>query len=247
MFTSAFGVRFSDPCGQEHRAHSLAGRIADVRSLIIVEGLPKSGKSSVGAHIASELGIAGFGESDLPHPIDIGWPTDRRAAILRCRQETYPFEEWERLTNSLAESESSLVLEARLCQNAACFALTAGAPLGEALAISQRLISTIERVNPLVLYLRPADHEAHVRSILDHFDGPSRDYLAQVFSALPFASSRCLSGETAFVETVRAWPAVIEATMQLVAASPGCTLVTIDEPGLNWPQTHRLAVEATRQ
>jgi len=217
-----------------------------VRNLVLIEGLPKTGKSSVREYVAAETGAYSVGESDLPHPIDIGWPTDRSAAIRSCRLDRYPFAAWEKLVEWLATGKRSIVMEARLCQNAACFALTAGAPAAEAIEVSARIATIVAAVEPLVIYLRPTETSSHIESILSHFDAVSRAYLAELFRGLPFAEARGITGETAFTDTVAAWATLVEQTMAHIATEPGCELLTIDDPQLDWIRTKDCAAAAAR-
>jgi hypothetical protein len=208
---------------------------APPRRLVLIEGLPKSGKTTTADWLAEELREWTphlWHESDTGHPIAIGWPMDAANVIRSCAASRYPFSTWNAF---VATNEGMHIMEARFCQNAACFALLAGDDVETALSVSMRIARTVAPLRPLIVYLRVGDPETHASGVLDQFNDVSRAYLISAFDQQAWLTARGLAGEEGFAAAIAAWAAVADRVMVDVARIPGIDVLVVDAPERDWP------------
>ena len=201
---------------------------------MLVEGLPNSGKTLTADWLGAQLPpgrLTVSHESDPDHPIAIGWPNDAAEVIRSCAASRYPFDMWEALVTSCDRVH---VMEARFCQNAACFALLAGDDPATAVSVSTRIARIVAALNPLVVYLRVADPDAHAASVIEKFDSVSRAYLLAAFDQQRWLTDRGLAGETGFAAAIRAWAPIADDVMAQAANVPGVEVLVVDAPEQDW-------------
>lgn len=212
--------------------------------LVLVEGLPKSGKTTTADWLGAKLAQWAptvWHESDPAHPIGMGWPNNAAEVIRSCVAARYPFSEWETF---VADCNRFHIMEARFCQNAACFALLAGDDAATATSVSARIARLTAVLHPHIVYLRVADPEAHAAGVLRHFDAMSRAYLIAAFEQQPWLQARGLTGEAGFAAALRAWAPLADRVMAEAAEIPGVDVTIIDAPERDWSATRERILRA---
>jgi hypothetical protein len=205
------------------------------RRLVFIEGLPKSGKTTTADWIATQLAAFGptvWHEADADHPIAIGWPKDGPRAIHSCAAARYPFSDWSAFVRDCVGVQ---VMEARLCQNAACFALLAGDDETTATSVSLDIARLVAALNPLVVYLRVADRDAHTSRVIEKYDAAARAFLISTFDRQPWLIERGLSGEEGFATAIRSWACLADRVMSEAAEVPGVEILVVEGPERDWP------------
>jgi thymidylate kinase len=131
--------------------------------LILIEGLPCSGKSTTAGKIAESLAARGiacrcFREWAEDHPIPIGRMEDLPSVIATAKaREGEVLRQWEDFAVRAARSDAVTVLESRLWQTHAMYRYLSGGTPNEAAESSRRIAALIAILDPVLVYLAPAD------------------------------------------------------------------------------------------
>jgi hypothetical protein len=235
--------------GQSGLVTPSLSRPAHERRLVLVEGLPNSGKTLTADWLAAQFGAGKptvSHESDPDHPIPIGWPKNAAEVIRSCAASRYPFDMWEAF---VASCDGVHVMEARFCQNAACFALLAGDDPATAASVSVRISRIVATLNPLVVYLRVSDPDAHAARVIEKFDSAARAFLIATFDQQRWLTERGLAGEAGFAAAIRSWAPLADDVMTQTANVPGVEVLVIDGPEQDWTAARaqiRRALSPTR-
>ena len=130
--------------------------------LILIEGLPGSGKSTSTVRLGTSLQQCGnacrwFQEDDDPHPIAC-----LDFEIKDLPQKMIPL--WENFTRLAAQASTVTVIESRLWQNTALFMYMSEVDVEEILKFSQQVGCVLAPLSPILVYL---DHD-NIESTLRH-------------------------------------------------------------------------------
>ncbi len=218
----------------EARARRLAPR------LILIEGLPGSGKSTSARRLCAALRERGVDteehlEADDDNPIRVGSVVrDLEAAILDYRPSDR-LEDWASLAKRVEAGDSRVVLESRFIQNAGMFAYLGGARFPEVLAHTREIERRLRATSALCIVLRVADARDHMQQAVcdGHPDWVSR--VTRAFDATPWMTSRSAAGVEGFIEFFVDWARCLDDLVSLLEID----VLVIDEPQLDWEKASR--------
>jgi thymidylate kinase len=126
--------------------------------LVLIEGLPGSGKSTTAYKLAAEITNSGhhcqcFLEWDAGHPIPIGDDFALGKVIASSRErEPSMLQQWQHIAQAARSQEMVTVMESRFWQTSVMLMYIAGMPKEEVLASNQRVICAIQALKPVLIY-----------------------------------------------------------------------------------------------
>jgi thymidylate kinase len=133
--------------------------------LILVEGVPCSGKSTTAETILNDItasGIKGhcYLEWEENNPITIGKMEDLATIIAttKARKERV-LQQWQQFTTSATIHAAVNIIESRFWQTDAMYLYLSGHSEKEILESNRRVISLIAALDPVLVYLAPKDIE----------------------------------------------------------------------------------------
>lgn len=195
--------------------------------MILFEGLPGSGKSTSSQAIYLALRRAGrnvlwFAEDQRPHPLvddtplaEIGDPPQLAA---------YALSQWRRLAAEARASDSRLVLDAALFGMTLGMLLRADAALEVMTATVLKIEAEIADLDPVVVYLLPADVDAAFDVTLERRGDTWVTYFAGEISQSPYALARGGTG----VDLVRTYLKELDEVSNVVFGSLSCARHSVD-------------------
>jgi hypothetical protein len=201
--------------------------------LILIEGLPGSGKSTTAAYLASMLRQQGLDaraylEEDDPHPIPWGdYPTRGLAEIV------VPL--WQTFTAGALLQPAVTILESRLWQNTTLFMYMCELSVEEILGFSRQVWPAIAPLAPVLIYLDQDDTEAAQRRL---YTLRGEEWMKEALDSTlsyPWFRSRGLNDFAGWVQFFQEWSLVAE---QLFADWPGQKIKVLN-PHEDWPRAYR--------
>ncbi len=195
--------------------------------MILFEGLPGSGKSTSSQAIYLALRRAGqnvlwFAEDQRPHPLVDDTPLAEIGDPSQLAE--YALLQWRRLATEARTSDSMLVFDAAL------FGMTLGTLLraDTALEVMTATVLAIEAeiadLDPVVVYLLPADVDAAFDVTLERRGDTWVTYFAGEISQSPYALAR---GETG-VDLVRTYLKELDQVSNVAFGSLSCARHSVD-------------------
>jgi thymidylate kinase len=210
-------------------------------TLVLVEGLPGSGKSTTAQWIAHELTSQGRAarwiyEEEIPHPV-LGapsgpwtswkaWLADRLAA-------------WARFAAAAATSEAVIVVESTFLQTTVWTTLRRGLDADTILVYVERVADLLRPLNPALVHFREADPETALRRICDRRGMAWTLYHIGACDATAWARARGVSGLTGLLAYWREHARVSDAA----ALRARLRTLTVDPPITDWPARRRLIAQ----
>ena len=131
--------------------------------LILIEGLPGSGKSTTMEYLAKLYRTHGqechaYLEEDPANPIDC-----LNFALNGLPERMLPL--WTRLAAQMSDQPAVTIIESRLWQNTAMYMYMGGCKAEEVLQFSQQVWQAISGLSPVLIYLDQDDTEAALRRL----------------------------------------------------------------------------------
>jgi hypothetical protein len=166
-------------------------------NLVLIEGVPGSGKSSTAQHLGFHLIRLGyqtcwFFETDENHPIypiTSSLPLEYREERDRSeckRTEEEVISGWRILADSLSGTDRVVILESSLFQTVIQFYLMLNRPTEEIFAHVAAVERVIEPLAPVLIYLTESDPAATLLRARRDRSADFADFLVQQFAASPF-------------------------------------------------------------
>lgn len=131
--------------------------------LILIEGIPGSGKSTIALNLANAISARRikcqcYLEWAEDNPIFIGNMEDLSEIISSSRlREQNVLQQWRNFTQKARQQFTVNIIESRFWQASAMYLYLSGYPEDEVIKSNQRIISAISGLNPVLIYLAPKD------------------------------------------------------------------------------------------
>jgi thymidylate kinase len=215
--------------------------------LILIEGLPGSGKTTTGRKLAGEIRNAGyacqeFWEWSQPHPIDIGGFEDLAASIAAAPdREQDLLQQWRSLALSQRDQDTVTVMESRFWQTTAMMMYAGGSKAERVIQYNQGVITAIQDLRPALVYFTTRDIQTALERTIRikneewRREGREESWDKRIFEILrtqKWFAHRDLHDLSAMGGFFVEWSALAE---QLFAGTPFAK-IKICDPFLDWGQ-----------
>ena len=133
--------------------------------LILIEGIPGSGKSTTAWKLSAEIRDSGkdcrcFLEWDDDHPIFIGYERDISEIVLSFRErEGDILKQWEEFARGAQSKETISIIESRFWQTTMMLMYLSGYSEDGVIESNQRVVTAITELKPALIYLANDDIE----------------------------------------------------------------------------------------
>jgi len=224
--------------------------------MVLVDGLPGSGKSTTADYIARELEQRGIPrrilrERETDHPLNVGGelhPSGRTTgARLFAAYTVGSFVEeslarWSAFVGEAMPSARVNILDAYPFQNSLRVLLQMDADPVVLAGYQSRVEAAAAGLDPVLIYLDPGDVELAFRAIAEQRGRAWMDYAIAVVTDCPYASSRRLHGMDGAVAVLRTYKELLD---ESVARCPFPKLV-LSIADSRWPDCHAAIREFLR-
>jgi thymidylate kinase len=218
--------------------------------LILLEGLPGSGKTTTARNLAAELNRAGtacqvFWEWSDPHPIDIGDfdHVGEYIATISAREQDL-IRQWRKFALHQRDQETVTVMESRFWQTTAMLMVAGGCPAEDVIQHNQGVIAAIRDLQPVLIYFTTGDVRAAMERTIriknDEWQGEGREisWAEQIYKFLKpqqWFANRNPHDLHDMIPFFEEWSVLAE---RLFAGTP-FPKIKIRDPYLDWDQTMR--------
>ena len=184
--------------------------------LILIEGLPGSGKSTTAENLASEIKTHGkrchcFLEWAENHPIFIGSEKDMAEIISSSPLREPAFvEKWEAFSKGVPSEGTVNIIESRFWQTGVMFLYAAGQTENEIISCHQRIIRAIEVSKPVLIYFT---HDNTRQAFLRTFQNRNQEwenFVLGIAQQQQRAKDRGLKGREMWFKFFEEWVLVAE-------------------------------------
>jgi DNA polymerase III delta prime subunit len=214
--------------------------------LVLIEGLPGSGKSTTAQKLAEEITNSGkscqcFLEWDIDHPIPIGDDFNLGKVIASSRKrEPSVLQQWQQLVQATRSQKLVTVLESRFWQTSVMLMYIAGLPKADVLASNQRVITAIQPLKPVLIYFAIDDPQIFAKRTVQlkevewqrsGIPGSWAQHLYDAVDSQPWMMQRRLTGLEGMLALWEEWAQVSD---ELYARLP-FPKIMIRNPHEDWP------------
>jgi thymidylate kinase len=216
--------------------------------LILIEGLPGSGKTSTARNIASAVAQSGadcqcYFEWSEDHPIPIGDHL-QLAEVMRSSlaREPVMLRDWQQYVEQWQPEQRVTVMESRFWQSGVMLMYIAGLSKDGVMASSRRLIETIQALKPVLIYYSITQPAAFAARTIQIKDGEWRQagvtgswsaYIFEAFESQQWFTQRGLCGQAGMAALLEDWSAISRELYEQVPFPK----IAIQDPHENWPVT----------
>jgi thymidylate kinase len=129
--------------------------------LILIEGIPGSGKSTTAINLANAISICGikcqcYLEWAEDNPIFIGFMENLPEIISLSKLHGLDIlQQWQNFTQKAKRQVTVNIIESRFWQNDAMYLYLSGHSEDEVIESNKRVLSVISELNPVLIYLDP--------------------------------------------------------------------------------------------
>ncbi|WP_164545499.1 AAA family ATPase [Paenibacillus albus] len=216
--------------------------------LIMIEGIPGSGKSTTAQLIANELRRMGVNhkwwyEEEKGHPVYFYEDyTEIQAIIDDLTNGNYPkvidnaLKKWRQFADSVLSSGDVVIVDSCLFGYLTWTLFPFEVPAQEIEAYVRAVEQIIKPLNPHVIYYYQADIGAALAKICTRRAGETEQNFIRAAAESPYGKSRGLSGFEGLVAYWKGYREITDRAYQRLA----CTKISIDNTEGNWPQYARL-------
>jgi hypothetical protein len=200
--------------------------------LILIEGLPGSGKSGTTAHLGESLlrnGIScsWFLEDDENHPIDLS-----DFALKDISMKLLPL--WESFVRDAQPDQGMTIMESRLWQNTSLFMYMAEYPFKEIVELQDRVNEVLAPLSPILIYLYQPDITEGLRHLHELRDESSLKLDLEMTSRYSWFQSRGKDDFAGWLEFFNEWFEVAEVLYDRWPYNK----CKIENPHDNWDLAH---------
>jgi thymidylate kinase len=220
--------------------------------LILIEGLPCSGKSSTAKELKSAISSRGiacqcFLEWAPDNPIFIG-DIDNLAEIIATTKsrEQGVLRDWRKFMENAKRRAAVTILESRLWQTDAMYLYLSGHSEYEVAESSRRIVRIISDLNPVLIYLTPEDIQQALAQVTEAKnqdwrkagkEGSWEQWGNDVYDRQHWFTSRSLKCEDAAVRFFNEWASIADRLYEEVPFRK----IKVLNPQANWETTlHRI-------
>jgi hypothetical protein len=176
--------------------------------LILIEGLPGSGKSTTTGYLRAALQRNGFDcrqylEEDDPHPIP-GLDFELKGLSGKV----IPL--WEAFVEQATQEPAITIIESRLWQNTAMFMYMGGCDTDEIFTLNQQMWNAIMPLSPALLYLDQDDTEEALRRLYTFRGNEWMQWALETTTSYAWFRSRGLNDFAGWVRFFKEWRGVVE-------------------------------------
>jgi DNA polymerase III delta prime subunit len=213
--------------------------------LILVEGPPGSGKSTTARNLAVEISNVGkscqcFLEWSTDNPIAIGDDQHLGQAIASSiARENDVLQQWQQFAQTRKVNNLVTVMESRFWQTSLMLMYAAGHPVESILESNQRVIKTINDLNPVLIYFAIDDLKVFATQTIQIRDaewqasGNENSWSHHIFDAFDsqkWFTNRGLTGLVGMTTFLEEWALVVE----MLYASVTFPKIIIRNPNQDW-------------
>lgn len=171
--------------------------------IILVEGMPGTGKSTVSQLIHRQLRASGqpsdwCHEERAAHPVRLFYDRDRHASWTAYCADAMQL--WQSYVQTLQAENRIAVVDAAVLQNHARTMLLFGCDWNRILELVREIESLLAPVQPVWIYLKPTDVERHFRDVIEVRGQRLLDLWLHHQQQFPYASKARAAGFAGFVE-----------------------------------------------
>ena len=171
-------------------------------NLILVEGMPGTGKSTVSQFIHLQLRAVGrrscwWHEERHSHPLQLFYQPQRHATAADYVEEAASL--WQRFVDESRGQHEVIVLDGSLFQNHVRSMLIHDCARQTMLALVVKVAGLLRPLNPVLVYLRPLDVETNFRNVVDARGRRMLDLWIEAHNHYPYTRRTKLNGYPGFI------------------------------------------------
>jgi thymidylate kinase len=193
--------------------------------LILVEGIPGSGKSTTATRVSDGIRKSGiqchcYLEWSENNPIFIGRMDELSDIIASSKaREADVLRQWEHFAQTARQQQTVHIIESRFWQTDAMYVWLSGHAEEEIMTHHQCLVSTIAALNPALIFLTPHDIAQHLIITASMKNqkwresgrkGSWEEWGNQIYEQQKWFSNHTLRGSEAFIQFFTEWTVIAE-------------------------------------
>jgi thymidylate kinase len=217
--------------------------------LVLLEGVPGSGKSTMGQFLAGELSAQGIPhrwwyEEEKAHPLYV---FQDRASLQRVLDDlaagkshqviATALDKWRDLATKIASSEEIVVLDSCLLGYLTWTLFAFDVPTAEIRAYLGQVVQVLQSLNPRLIYLYQADLGQALRIICERRGAQTRERLIRAATQSAYGRRAGLHGFEGMVAYWAAYRQLADAAYQ----ATGFVTLAIETGAGDWPSYQRQA------
>jgi hypothetical protein len=216
----------------EQKIDGRAGEKIETK-LILIEGLPGSGKSTTTHYLQAVLQSNGYAcqqylEEDEPHPINC-----LEFEVAGLTEKVVPL--WARLVEKALHDPDITIIESRLWQNTAMYMHMGDRPLGEIIKLNQQVGQVVGPLAPVLFYLDQDDTEEALRRLYTLRGNEWVNWALEATTSYQWFQSHGMKDFDAWVRFFKEWRGIAD---QLFNEWPG-RKAKIMNPHADWAGSYR--------